>query len=119
LADGSLLVSERDTGPIVRVVDGRLEPGITVADVRPGGAGGLLGLTLTPDTKTLFAYFTAADDNRIVAMSWDGPAWRALDDLHRDPQRQHPQRWSNGDQPDGFLYVGTGGLDEPVGIASR
>ncbi len=110
LDDASMLVSERDSGRIVRITaDGGSEPLTTLADVRPGGEGGLLGLTLTPDKSRLFAYFTAADDNRIVAMSWDGSRLGEPETVLTGIPKggiHNGGRMAIG--PDGFLYVGTG-----------
>ena len=85
LRGGSVLVSERDTGAIKLVTDGRARLLTTLPEVRPAGEGGLLGLTTTPDEKTVFAYLTASEDNRIVSMVVG---------------------------PDGLLYVGTGETGE-------
>ena len=80
-----------------------------LAEVDPGGEGGLLGLALSPDRDTLFAYFTAAEDNRIVAMSWNGTELGEpqviLDGIPKGG-RHNGGRIVVG--PDGFLYVGTG-----------
>ncbi len=109
LKDGSTLVSERDTGKILRIQGHRTTEVTELSAVRPGGEGGLLGLAITPDQKTVFGYFTAADDNRIVSMSWDGSK---LGDpktiLTGIPKgsRHNGGRLVIG--PDGYLYVGTG-----------
>lgn len=109
LTDGTVLVSQRDTGSIVRVSAGRTTPVKTIDAVRPGGEGGLLGLAATPDRSTVFAYFTAADDNRIVAMSWDGSRLGApetiLDGL---PKAGIHNGGGIIVGPDGYLYAGTG-----------
>ena len=109
LDDGSLLVSERDTGKIVRVDGDRAETLTTLAEVRAGGEGGLLGLALTPDRSRLFAYFTAEQDNRIVAMSWDGSRLGPPQPIFSGIPKgtiHNGGRMAIG--PDGFLYVGTG-----------
>ncbi len=109
LTDGSTLVSERDTGKIKRVAKGKATEITQLSAVRPGGEGGLLGLVVTPDENTVFAYFTASVDNRIVSMSWDGSR---LGDpktiLTGIPKgfRHNGGRLVIG--PDGYLYVGTG-----------
>lgn len=109
LDDGSLLVSERDTAKIRRVEGPSVSDVITLDEVDPGGEGGLLGLALAPDTRTVYAYFTAADDNRIVAMAWDGARLGApeviLDGIPKGG-RHNGGRIIVG--PDGLLYVGTG-----------
>ena len=77
LPDGGVLVSERDTASIVEVLgDGSLRVAATVPGVSPGGEGGLLGLAFRPtdgdDPDFVYAYFTAASDNRIVRMPLTG-----------------------------------------------
>jgi glucose/arabinose dehydrogenase len=109
LSDGSTLVSERDTGKIVHVRGDRSTEVTRLDDVRPGGEGGLLGLVATPDQRTVYAYYTGADDNRIAAMSWDSSrlgAPRTI--LTGIPKglRHNGGRLVIG--PDGYLYVGTG-----------
>jgi glucose/arabinose dehydrogenase len=109
LKDGSTLVSERDTGKILHVVKTRTTEVTRLSAVDPGGEGGLLGLAMTPDERTVFAYFTAAQDNRIVSMSWDGSKLghpRTI--LSGIPKglRHNGGRLVVG--PDGYLYVGTG-----------
>lgn len=109
LRDSSTLVSERDTGRILRLRGTTRTVLTKLAAVRAQGEGGLLGLAITPDQKTVFAYFTAAQDNRIVAMSWDGAklgAPRTI--LTGIPKggRHNGGRLVIG--PDGYLYAGTG-----------
>lgn len=111
LKDGSTLVSERDTGKILHIGRGadRAREVTELSAVRPAGEGGLLGLVATPDQKTVFAYFTAADDNRIVSMSWDGSRLGEPEEILTGiPKgtRHNGGRLVIG--PDGDLYVGTG-----------
>ena len=109
LADGSTLVSERDTRRILHLAGGRARMLRTIDDARPAGEGGLLGLAATQDQQTVFAYYTAENDNRIVSMSWDG---QRLGEpsviLSGIPKggRHNGGRLAVG--PDGHLYVGTG-----------
>ena len=109
LKDGTLLISERDTKQIVRVNGSATEPLRTIEEAQPGGEGGLLGLAITADESRVFAYYTAAEDNRIVAMSWDG---RSLGDPHVILDGIPKSGIHNGGRmlvgPDGYLYVGTG-----------
>ena len=114
LADGSVLVSERDTGKILQVRGEDTESVATLSEVEPAGEGGLLGIALSPDTKTLFAYYTAAEDNRIAALSWDGRQLGEPDVILAGiPKggRHNGGRMVVG--PDGYLYVGTGEVGEP------
>ncbi|HJV13680.1 MAG TPA: PQQ-dependent sugar dehydrogenase [Propionibacteriaceae bacterium] len=109
LRDGSFLISERDTRKIVRVRNDSTSTVRTIEQADPAGEGGLLGLAITQDERTVFAYYTAANDNRVVSMSWDGRDLGSpkviLDDIPKGFVH-------NGGRmvvgPDGFLYVGTG-----------
>jgi len=109
LKDGSLLISERDARKIVRVRDGTKSMVRTIDEADPAGEGGLLGLAITPDEKTVFAYYTAADDNRIVSMSWDGRDLGSPKIILKGIPKGFIH---NGGRmvvgPDGYLYVGTG-----------
>jgi len=109
LKDGTLLISERDTKHILRVEGSATKLLRTIEEAQPSGEGGLLGLAITPDESRVFAYYTAAADNRIVAMSWDGGSLGEpeviLDGIPKSGIH-------NGGRmivgPDGYLYVGTG-----------
>ena len=109
LKDRSFLIAERDEGKIVRVENGSASQVRTIDEVDPGGEGGLLGLAITKDGKTVFAYYTAANDNRIVSMSWDGRELGAPKVILRGIPKGFIH---NGGRmvvgPDDYLYVGTG-----------
>ena len=113
LKDGSTLVSERDTGKILHVEGKNAREVTNLSDVRPRGEGGLLGLAVTKDEKTVYAYFTAADDNRIVVMDWDGAELgepkTILSGIPKG-NRHNGGRLVIG--PDNLLYVGTGEIGE-------
>jgi len=74
ISDQETLVSQRDDARILSVASDRspVEVGV-VPGVVPGGEGGLLGLAFlaTDDGEWIYAYLTAADDNRIVRMPYD------------------------------------------------
>ena len=77
LADGSTLISERDTGTIKELTDaGTVRVAGRIPGVAPGGEGGLLGLAVLDDElgAYLYAYFTAAGDNRILRFPLAGGA---------------------------------------------
>jgi glucose/arabinose dehydrogenase len=112
LPDGSALVARRDSGDIVQVKagGGAPQPVFTVPGVRPAGEGGLLGLAVAkdfPKTKFVYAYFTAANDNRIVRFEFGSDAQPEVVFDGIDKAGFH-----NGGRiafgPDGMLYVGTG-----------
>jgi glucose/arabinose dehydrogenase len=109
LKNGSLLVSERDTRRIL-LVDGDAKESLRTLDAaEPGGEGGLLGLAVTPDERQVFAYYTADEDNRIAAMSFDGRTLgepRVILDGIPKGQIHNGGRILVG--PDGYLYAGTG-----------
>jgi glucose/arabinose dehydrogenase len=111
------LVSERDSGRILEIApDGSAREVDTLADVTPGGEGGLLGLA-TADGQ-LYAYFTAADGNRIDRFDIDGAAGSLtlgapetiLDGLPSS-STHNGGRIAFG--PDGMLYVGAGDAGQP------
>ena len=113
LPDGSALVSERDTAKVKRIAaDGKVSTVGTVAGVEPGGEGGLMGLAVARDFASkpqLYAYFTAADDNRIARMSYSptglGEPEVLVDGIEKSGIH-------NGGRlvfgPDGMLYASTG-----------
>ncbi|MBM7793600.1 glucose/arabinose dehydrogenase [Paenarthrobacter ilicis] len=115
--DGSALVSERNSGEVKLIRDGRSTSLGRVAGVEPNGEGGLLGLALSPDVASdpwLYAYFTTRDDNRIARM-------KVVEEQGGELTLGSPEvvfsgipkaSTHNGGRirfgPDGFLYVGTG-----------
>jgi glucose/arabinose dehydrogenase len=108
--DGSALVAERDTGRILRITPGGKPAEVyRVPGVRSGGEGGLLGLAVRDDW--VYAYFTAARDNRIVRfkLSGGGDPEVIFDGIARG-SRHNGGRIAFG--PDGMLYAGTGDASE-------
>ena len=107
LPDGSALVSERDTARILQVRDGRATPVGSVAGVTPGGEGGLLGIAYADGS--VFAYYTGAEDNRVVRIPWDGAALGTPRPVLTGIPKaviHNGGRLAFG--PDGMLYVATG-----------
>ena len=111
LPGGDALVSERTTGRVLRIPAAGGEPAEVgrVEGVDTGaGEGGLLGLAVSPDYARdglVFAYFTSAQDNRIVRFRLGGAAQPILTGLDRNAIHDGG-RIAFG--PDGMLYVGTG-----------
>jgi glucose/arabinose dehydrogenase len=118
LPTGGVLVSERDTANVVEVQgDGSLRVAATVPGVVPGGEGGLLGLAFRASDGELpeyvYAYFTAASDNRIVRMPLTGgPGSLGLgapeDVLTGIPKAGNHDGGRIAFGPDGFLYATAG-----------
>ncbi|AEV88263.1 glucose sorbosone dehydrogenase [Actinoplanes sp. SE50] len=114
LPDGSALVTERDTGRILKVGPGSDADGLKVAEaarlpeVRASGDGGLLGIAISPkyaSDKTVFVYYSTATDNRIGRLVLGKPLEPILTGIPRSAQ-QNGGALAFG--PDGFLYAGTG-----------
>jgi glucose/arabinose dehydrogenase len=113
LPDGTALVSLRDSGEVVRV--GRGVDPVTVGKVPgvvAGGEGGLLGLAISPSFATdgaVFAYHSAATDNRVVRLTLAGGSLTAGDVLLSGiPKSSNHNGGRIRFGPDGLLYVGTG-----------
>jgi glucose/arabinose dehydrogenase len=111
LPGGDALVSERTTGRILRVsaAGGPAQPVMQVPGVDTNaGEGGLLGLAVSPAyvrDQLVYAYFTSAQDNRVVRFRLGGAPQPVLTGLDRNAIHDGG-RIAFG--PDGMLYVGTG-----------
>lgn len=118
LPDGTALVTERDSARILRVTpSGQVTPVGTVAGVNAVGEGGLLGIAVSPSfatDRTVYVYYTAAGENRVVALpvAADGTV-----DGSAQAQRQVVAGIASGPihnggglafGPDGLLWIGTG-----------
>ncbi|QNN54181.1 PQQ-dependent sugar dehydrogenase [Nocardioides mesophilus] len=124
LPGGDALVGERMSGDVHRVLrtGGRRRVG-RVGGVRANaGEGGLLGLACSPTfhrDRWVYAFLSAASDNRIVRMRYVDGALR-----HREPVLAGiPTRnYHNGGRlrfgPDGLLYASTGDAGDPQRAAS-
>ncbi|GAB3208096.1 PQQ-dependent sugar dehydrogenase [Marinactinospora thermotolerans] len=114
LPDGAALVAERDSARVLRVEpDGATREAGEIEGVRPQGEGGLLGLAVAPESTgdtAVYAYFTSAEDNRIVRMPYDTEA--GLGEPEIVVSGIPSASFHNGGRiafgPDGMLYAGTG-----------
>jgi glucose/arabinose dehydrogenase len=109
LDDGTFLIGERDTRKILHVDGSKATVVRTIDQADPGGEAGLLGLLASKDERTIFAYYTAANDNRIVSMSWDGQQLgepKVIFSGIPKGGRHDGGRMALG--PDGYLYVAAG-----------
>lgn len=109
LTDGSALVTERDTGKVLRITaGGRITDLGTVDGVRPSGEGGLLGI-VAPSADRALVYLTAEQDNRIVELTLAGDritGQRPI--LTGIPKAGNHDGGRLAIGPDGLLYIGTG-----------
>jgi glucose/arabinose dehydrogenase len=109
LPDRTALVTERDSTRLLMVgTDGKVTEVQRIADVRPRGEGGLLGVAVSPSYATdrwVYLYYTAENDNRIARLR--------LGELPQPILTGIPKAGNhNGGRiafgPDGMLYAGTG-----------
>lgn len=118
LDGGGALISQRDGGEVLELTaSGDLREAGVVPGVVSGGESGLHGLALLVDgeTRWLYAYHGAADDNRVVRMPLTGEAGSlTLDVDAAEVVVAGIPRASNHDGgriafgPDGMLYIATG-----------
>jgi len=116
MLDGSMLISERDTGAIKRIRAGfatKLNgPGAEAMRnmVLADGEGGLLGLAISPtDPSLLYAYVSRSDGNSVVRMSIAGELLSSpVDVITGIPHASKHDGGRMAFGPDGFLYVTTG-----------
>jgi glucose/arabinose dehydrogenase len=113
LPDGTALVTLRDQGEVLHVARGSAPVSVgLVPGVQPDGEGGLLGIVASPtfaSDRTVFAYFTSREDNRVIRMTFDGTSLRPGPVIVKGIAKAANHdggRLAFG--PDGYLYVSTG-----------
>jgi glucose/arabinose dehydrogenase len=117
LPDGTGLVTLRDQGEVLHVAKGSAPASVgRVPGVVPDGEGGLLGIAVSPafaSDRTVFAYLTSNEDNRVIRMTFDGTTLKPGPVIVRGIAKagnHNGGRLAFG--PDGFLYISTGDAGE-------
>ena len=109
-----VFVTERDTGRVIELVDGQPVE-IRHFDVNRAHEGGLLGLAPSPqfdDDRSLYAYMTTDEDNRVIRFSVDDPD-NAQVILSGIPSAAIHNGGRIAFGPDGHLWIATGDAGEP------
>lgn len=118
LSNGDALVSERNSGKIIRVTPAGKKTTLgEVAGVVPPrgiGEGGLLGIATAPgDEETLFVYYTTSSDDRVARVSLAGgkvsQPTAVLPDI---PTSTHHHGGRLLFDADGMLLVATGDAEQ-------
>jgi glucose/arabinose dehydrogenase len=113
LPDGTALVTERDTTRVLSVApDGTVREVQRIAEARPSGEGGLLGIAVSPryaQDRWVYVYYTAEDDNRIARLRLGEAPQPVLTGI---PKAGNHNGGRIAFGPDGMLYAGTGDAAE-------
>lgn len=123
LVDGTALVSERDSGRVLELdADGGQREIGTIDGVRARGEGGLLGIAV--HDGHLYAYSTAADENRLQRLELTGgPGYYGLGGAETLLDRIEAASHHNGGRiafgPDGMLYVTVGDAGNAAAAQDR
>ena len=108
LPDGDALVTERDSGRLLRVSPSGEAREVQTLPESGSGEGGLLGVAVSPDYEAdrfVYAYFTTRVDNRVVRFRLGGRPEPILTGI---PVNTYHDGGRIKFGPDGMLYVTTG-----------
>ncbi len=114
LPDGDALVTERDSGKLLRVSPSGDVREIQSLPERGTGEGGLLGVAVSPDYREdryVYAYYTTERDNRVVRFRLGEKPEPILTGI---PVNSYHDGGRIRFGPDGMLYVSTGDAGDPA-----
>ena len=112
LPDGDALVTERDSGRLIRLSPSGEAQEVQTLPERGSGEGGLLGVAVSPDYEEdgyVYAYYTTERDNRVVRFRIGGRPEPILTGI---PMNTYHDGGRIEFGPDGRLYVATGDAGE-------
>jgi glucose/arabinose dehydrogenase len=117
LPDHSALVTERDSGRVLRVTAKSARAVGRVQETEAAGEAGLLGVAISPSFATdrrVFLYTTAGSDNRVLRTTFeDGRLGRMEPILTGIPKAINHDGGRMIFGPDKMLYVSTGEAGQP------
>jgi glucose/arabinose dehydrogenase len=110
LPNGRALITERDSARVLELQpNGEVVERKKIADARPTGEGGLLGIAVSPSYASdgyIYAYYTTETDNRITRFRFDDSPELVL--LAGIPKASNHDGGRLAFGPDGMLYATTG-----------
>ncbi len=117
LPDGSALVTERDSGRVLRVTAKSAREVGQVAETQAAGEAGLLGVAVSPSyarDRRVFLYTTAASDNRVLRTTFDNGRLGQMEPILTGiPKALNHDGGRMVFGPDRMLYVSTGEAGQP------
>jgi glucose/arabinose dehydrogenase len=119
LPNGDALVTERDSGRLLRVSPSGDVREIQTLPESGSGEGGLLGVAVSPDyeqDRYVYAYYTTARDNRVVRFRLGGRPEPILTGI---PVNTYHDGGRIKFGPDGMLYVTTGDAGDTANSQDR